>query len=205
MKSDTIFLDIKWEKASKDNFFYYRVLTKDSNDIYECKDFWRTGEIQMQGKLSSLYPQTRESKFCWYYKNGNLRQTINYRNNKIVGLIQNYDTTGKFEFEYIYDIDSLDNSKRFKQCINNFGYYVSKNLKYPKNSLMSEIEGKVLTQFFIDNTGNITKFSIVKSVNEELDNEARRVIYKYKRWEIPKYKGENTFFEIYFPVIFSLR
>jgi len=201
---DTIYLDSKWEKSGKDNYDYYRVLIKQRNDWYDCKDFWKSGEIQMEGKLSSLYPQTREDEFKWYHKNGNLRQIIKYKNNNIIGQVQIYDSNGNFEFEYVLLSDSLDNAAKMKISLSDFRNHISQKLKYPKNSRMAEIEGKVIAKFYIDNSGSVSRLTILKSVNEELDNEAKRVIESYRNWPVPRYKGKNSNFEIVIPINFIL-
>jgi protein TonB len=69
---------------------------------------------------------------------------------------------------------------------------------------MAEIEGKVIAKFYIDNSGKISRLTILKSVNEELDNEAKRVIESYRKWPIPRYKGKNSNFEIVIPINFIL-
>jgi TonB family protein len=202
---DTIYLDSRWNKTNKNQYTYFRVLTKVNNELYECKDYWKSGEMQMSGKLSSLYPETREDKFIWYNKNGSIKQIIFYRNNQQVGLVKSFDDKGDFEFEYCSNLDSLDNSGDVKRSINNFWYYVSKKLKYPKSAIQSETEGKVVTQFYINEAGEVFRFEIVKSVNEEMDTEARRIVLSYNKWSIPRYKGKNTKIFCSFPIIYQLK
>lgn len=201
---DTVYLDSKWKETSKDNSVYFRTIVKDSTGLYDCKDYWISGELQMEGKFSALYPQTRQGEFKWYHKNGQTRQIINYKDNNSVGLIRKYNSQGDLELEYIYKIDSLDNSKKFMSRINDFQYYVSNNLRYPELSRKASIEGKVMTKFYINNEGKVEGLEITESVNSQLDNEAKRVITSYKKWPIPLYKGNSTYIELSFPVIFML-
>jgi antitoxin component YwqK of YwqJK toxin-antitoxin module len=137
ISTDTIYLDSKWEKSNKYDYDYYRVLTKESNDWYDCKDFWKSGEIQMSGQFSSLYPQTREKEFKWYHKNGNVRQIMNFKNNKIIGQVQVFDLNGNFDFEYVILIDSLDNASKMKISLSDFRNYISQKLKYPNTFPLS--------------------------------------------------------------------
>lgn len=204
VNSDTIYLDSKWEKASKDNFYFYRILTKDNSGLFDCKDFWKSGELQMTGKFSALYPQTREGEFKWYHKNGNLRQIISYKSNNLIGQVKSYDSNGKFDLEYMVLFDSLDNSGAFQLSLSNFRTHISRKLKYPKNARIAEIHGRVMTKFYINNLGQLERFSILQSVNNDLDNEAKRVITTFNKWPIPMYKGKSTFVEIYMPINFSL-
>ena len=202
---DTVYLDSNWKETLKEKSVYYRVISEKSNGLYNCKDYWITGELQMDGNFSSLYPQTRQGEFKWYYKNGVIQQVINYIDNNSTGLIRTYDSNGNIDLEYIYKIDSLDNSMKFKSRINDFRYHVGNNLRYPENARKAFIEGTVMTKFYINKQGEIDRFEITESVNDLLDKEAERVIRSFKKWPIPKYKGENTFIELTFPVVFYLQ
>ncbi len=202
---DTVFLDSKWKETTYEHSIYYRTIYKDSDGLYTVKDYWKTGEIQMTGKYSALLPETRQGKFTWYYKSGNIKQIINFKNNNILGLVEKFDTKGNLDLQYIVITDSLDNAKEFHTRINDFRYFVEHKIRYPKNSRNDLIEGEVLTKFYINKKGDVERLTILKSKNEELDNKAKRVILSYKKWPIPIYKGEATYIEFIFPVIFALR
>lgn len=124
--------------------------------------------------------------------------------NLAIGQVQVYDSNGKLDFEYVEQIDSLDNAEKMKISLNDFRNHISRELKYPKNSKMTGTEGQVIAKFYIDNLGKTSKLTILKSVNEKLDNEAKRVIKSYKKWPIPIYKGKNSYFEIVVPINFRL-
>ena len=60
--------------------------------------------------------------------------------------------------------------------------YLSKNVNYPKVAEEKRIEGRVIACFVVEKDGSISNAEIVKSVNEELDAEALRVIGSMPRW-----------------------
>src|SRR5574343_156549 len=60
--------------------------------------------------------------------------------------------------------------------------YLSKNIKYPAIYKKNKINGRVFVSFVIDKDGKVTSAKIVKSLNEECDAEALRVISKMPDW-----------------------
>ena len=54
--------------------------------------------------------------------------------------------------------------------------FISENVVYPEDAYKNHIEGKVIVQFLIDEAGKVTEVKVARSVNEELDREAVRVI-----------------------------
>ncbi len=53
---------------------------------------------------------------------------------------------------------------------------ISEHIVYPPEAYKNKIEGKVVVQFIIESTGKVGEVKVARSVNEELDNEAVRVI-----------------------------
>lgn len=202
-KFDTIYMDSTWKKSSKENAMYYRIINQLENKSYEVKDHWITGELQMTGTLSELYPETNEGLFVYYHKNGKLRQKINYKNNDITGAIEIYDEFGRFDFEYVWDHDSLDNAKDLEKAKHDFYLFTSKKLRYPKYAIEHNIQGQVLVSFYIDQSGSPIKITIENSLSEDLDEETKRVVSIYK-WPKLKFHGEKTMVKMKLPVNFIL-
>jgi len=124
--------------------------------------------------------------------------------NLAIGQVQVFDASGKLDFEYVEQIDSLDNAAKMKTSLNDFRAYISRELNYPKNSRSTGNEGLVIAKFYIDNFGKTSRLTIIQSVNEKLDSEAKRVIKSYKKWPVPRYKGKNSHFEVVVPINFRL-
>lgn len=202
--SDTVYFDSKWKKTDKANYLYYRVIDKLANGKYKYTDCWKNGTIQMIGELSKLSPETWDGKFIWYNSNGSVKEITDYRDNHIIGTIKHFDINGKLDLEYVSELDSLDNADKLKAAINDFVVFVSKKIEYPKTSYSADIQGKVITSFFIDKNGRADRITITKSVNEEIDNEAKRIVKLY-RWPSPVYQGQKTMFWVVLPITFSIR
>lgn len=76
--------------------------------------------------------------------------------------------------------------------------YLSKNIKYPPASKKNKTKGRVVVSFIIDKIGKVTQAKIVKSLNEECDKEALRVINEMPDWLPGEKDGKKV------DVLFSL-
>lgn len=76
--------------------------------------------------------------------------------------------------------------------------YLSKNIKYPSQSKKDKIKGKVVVSFIINKLGKVTQAKIVKSLNDECDKEALRVISNMPDWIPGEKEGKKV------DVLFSL-
>ena len=124
--------------------------------------------------------------------------------NLATGQVQVFDSSGKVDFDYIEKIENLDNTNKLKISLNDFRDHISRELKYPKHSKMTGNEGMVIVKFYINKLGKATRLTFIKSVNEKLDTEAKRVIESYKKWPVPRYKGKKSHFEVVVPINFRL-
>ncbi len=202
--NDTLYYNLNWENTTKSDYSYFRVITLDDNGKYLCKDYWKSGELQMTGKYTDPDFKIRDGKFVWYNKNGSIKQIVSYKDNKITGKVQLFDSNGNIRFEYVSDLEDLDNRIEFKNAIYNFRIYASRHLNYPRKIRKEGIQGKALVYFYIDSLGQPYGLKIQESLNEVLDQEAIRVIKSYKKWPVPKYMGKSTFVFFSIPVIFVM-
>lgn len=89
-----IYYDKQWKKTSKDSGVYYRETRKTKN-IYEVKDRYINGKVQMEGTYTSIQPEVKEGLFRYYNETGKLVSEENYRNNKQEGVSKKYFEDGK--------------------------------------------------------------------------------------------------------------
>ncbi len=62
---------------------------------------------------------------------------------------------------------------------------IREELKYPKEALEAKIEGTVYLRYNIDYQGKVTSSKILSSVGHGCDEEAQRIVSKFK-FEVPK-------------------
>lgn len=88
---------------------------------------------------------------------------------------------------------------------NEFSKWVNQNLTYPEKCRQSRVEGRVTLQFTVTETGKVADVKVLRSVNEELDKEAVRVVSESPAWTPGKDEnGKIVPITYTFPVIFKL-
>ena len=82
--------------------------------------------------------------------------------------------------------------------------WVYKYLKYPRAALANGIQGKVLVTFVIEKNGQVTNVEIVSGVDDDLDEEALRVVSVSPKWTPGRIKGEKVRTRVTLPIEFRL-
>lgn len=82
--------------------------------------------------------------------------------------------------------------------------YLKDNLEYPENCKKNNIQGRVIITFVVEKDGSVADAEIVRSVNEELDAEALRVIKAMPNWKPGKQKGKTVRVKYTVPVNFKI-
>lgn len=83
--------------------------------------------------------------------------------------------------------------------------FLSSNVHYPENAVKNNIEGRVLVQFIVDKTGQVTDVKVARSVDEELDAEAVRVAKMLPRFEPGRQDGKPVSVWYTLPIVFKLQ
>lgn len=83
--------------------------------------------------------------------------------------------------------------------------YLSKNLNYPAEAREKGIQGNVIVQFIIDETGKVINPKIVRGNATVLDNEAIRVVKTMPYWKPGKQNGKAVAVRYTMPIKFVLK
>ena len=122
-------------------------------------------------------------------------------NNQI--LIPDMSTMESSEKEIeIYDF--VDKQPEFPEGRQELVTYLLKNIRYPENSRNKFIQGRVFLRFVVKKTGEIANPKIMKGINKELDEEAKRVVLSMPKWIPGELKGEKVDCYISLPVLFKI-
>lgn len=86
----------------------------------------------------------------------------------------------------------------------NVNEYLATNIKYPVKAIDSNIQGKVILKFVVNEDGNISNITLLKAVHYLLDKEALRVIRTMPKWKPGESKGKPVKVWFTLPVKFTL-
>lgn len=185
----TIYLDSLWKETTKENSKYYRIV-KDyylDKEIYRFQDYYKNGNLQMEGYSKAKDALISEGEFIYYYENGNKKNIITYVKGRPEGESYSWYENGnkKSEQEYVtqkkdelkYDLKTNQYWKKdnTQTVIDGNGYIDEKGEKIQekgnvkngyKNGLWKGIDSRYKLSF-IENykNGVLKKGSSVDSLN----------------------------------------
>lgn len=82
--------------------------------------------------------------------------------------------------------------------------FVKQNLRYPAKAIQDQIEGRVIVQFIVKADGKVTDAAVIRSVREDLDNEAVRVVRSMPVWTPGKQRGKAVAVKYTMPIAYNL-
>jgi len=80
--------------------------------------------------------------------------------------------------------------------------YLKENLKYPKEALEKDIQGRVYIKFEISEYGKIKDVKVIRNIHPLIDDEAKRLIKEMPDWIPAKANNEQVESEQILPIIF---
>lgn len=115
-------------------------------------------------------------------------------------LCQVSDTTGKVEI-----FDDPEQQPYFPGGETALLKYLQENIKYPPKAVKDSIQGRVVVQFLIDPQGCVGEVKVARSVSEELDAEAVRVVKTLPKFVPGRMFGKAVSAWYTLPVTFKLQ
>ena len=101
--------------------------------------------------------------------------------------------------------ESVEQMPEFPGGVEGLMKYLYQNIQYPPMAAQNNIGGRVVLQFVIDETGQVGDVKVVRSVSEEVDAEAVRVIKSLPNFEPGRQNGEPVAVWYTLPVMFKLQ
>ncbi|MES2544921.1 MAG: TonB family protein [Bacteroidota bacterium] len=150
----------------------------DGNGHYESEDefYSEKGEIKNGFRNGIWTGVSHKSNYTYTeeYQNGNM----------VSGISIDKDGT-KHQYQ------KMQTSPKPKKGIDDFRNFVGKKFRYTAEAIKNKIKGKIIVQFIVNREGEIVSPTILKSLNPDLDNEAIRVVTKYKKWIPGEQRGRK--------------
>lgn len=97
---DTIYLDKIWEKCTKEDAAYFRILSQ-SNPLH-VRDYYINGKLQMQGAYTDTSYENENGPCEYYGEDGSIQKKCIYLHAQLNGLYQEYHSNGKLKTEGFY-------------------------------------------------------------------------------------------------------
>jgi len=101
-QKDTLWYDANWSKTTKSQASYFRPAPDKKDNGYWWVDYYIDGTKQMEALSLKEHEELFDGNVTWYYDNGKVMQTVNYKNNLPHGLRKNYHKSGTLKSEYSY-------------------------------------------------------------------------------------------------------
>ena len=83
--------------------------------------------------------------------------------------------------------------------------YLAGNVKYPEKAKADGTEGRVLVSFVVEKDGSVTDAKVMRSVSDEVDAEALRVVQGMPKWTPGMQQGTPVRVHYNLPITFKLQ
>jgi TonB family protein len=81
--------------------------------------------------------------------------------------------------------------------------FIESNRNYPQSARNKNITGTVKVRLQVSETGNIEKYTVLSSVDPDLDAEALRIVSRMPQWQPGKLQGKPVIVTYTIPVVFK--
>ena len=183
------------------------------NEWYE-NGHQKSSQYFKKGQLNGTYQS--------WNNDGTPKLNIQYIEGKKHGYFISYYANGKPVRKDLYENDEFIEGKCFnedEEPIPYFPYiimpaftggmsalqdYIKEKIQYPKNALRAGIQAIVLTQFTVDEKGNVTGAEVIRGDREEFNAEALRLINSFPPWIPGRIDDHPAPIQVTLPIEFRL-
>lgn len=200
---DTIYLDKNTEWTNKDNAIEYAVVTKEGDKKIKVEVYTLDG-TQKRVEYFSVFEknnQVRNGRLIQYYPDGKIRRKEVYVDNECKKGILLAEDGSKLSFEPYYS------SPEFPGGPMALMERINKSIEYPKAAIDQKIEGRVIVQFDIDESGKMVDSRVAKSIHPLLDEAAIKAfnaVASTHTWTPKKIDGKAIRSTFTIPPVFRL-
>ena len=155
----------------------------------EEEPFIERGEVKNSMKVGGWKGVGKDGKaFEEQYKKGEL----------IRGTMKDSDGT-------VYNYNEVSKQAEFVGGFAALAQYLGSTLKYPANARRMGIQGTVFVAFVVEKDGSLSHVRVIKSIGEECDKEALRVVKGSKNWNPALMRGKKVKMRFVLPIKFKLQ
>lgn len=145
----------------------------------------------------------RDEDLAWFTIEGNKYEQdfINMFSNQYEAYKKRYPAKfkAKEEAEIIYDTP-----EEAAQFPGNVYEWLARQIQYPSVCAEKNIQGRVTVEFVINTDGSIVEEKVLRSPDENLSNEALRVVRRMPKWKPARQKNKFVRMRYKLPIMFQL-
>ncbi len=132
-EKDTLWFDANWNASTKNQASYFRPHPTKKATGFVWTDYYLSGAKQMDAISLDETKEIFDGSVSWYFENGNVMQTVNYKKGVLVGERKNYHESGPLKSQYSYK-DALISGPWV-------GYYENAKLSESGNCVKGQRDG----------------------------------------------------------------
>jgi len=107
-EKDTLWFDANWNASAKSQASYFRPKPVKKDKGFLWADYYLSGAKQMKAVSLQENEEVFDGTVTWYFENGNVMQTVNYKNNVLSGERKNYHESGPLKSQYSYENGNIE-------------------------------------------------------------------------------------------------
>ena len=100
--------------------------------------------------------------------------------------------------------DAVDVMPQFPGGVEAMVSFINENIKYPMEAAEQHMQGRVIVQFTVNEDGQISDATVLRSVDPALDAEALRVVNSTPKWTPGKQDGKTVKVHYVLPIKFNI-
>lgn len=101
-------------------------------------------------------------------------------------------TTGNCSYFEVFEYDYVKEKPSFPGGSEKLVAFINENRKYPEEAYKKGIEGRVTCSFVVNTDGSVSHISIVRGVEDSLNQEAMRIMSKMPCWQPGRHEGKTV-------------
>lgn len=83
--------------------------------------------------------------------------------------------------------------------------FLGSNIKYPRQAIETNAQGRVFVQFVVEKDGSITGVKVVRGIGSGCDKESVRVVTKMPKWTPGEQRGKPVRVKYTLPIVYTLK
>ncbi len=108
VEKDTLWFDANWSTSAKNQASYFRPQPTKQGNGFVWIDYFLSGAKQMEAVSLKENEEIFDGTVTWYFENGNVMQSVNYKKGILFGERKNYHESGPLKSQYSYKDALID-------------------------------------------------------------------------------------------------